>query len=168
MASREKGSLQQQQSITLSPSKWQRGQSRMTHRWEWTPPLLPATARVRMLEFSRAAVLLFDSFLNLLGVNLFFFHVILNVLIFWRTGTFFFLLLLQGWLIFVFFILFFLIKSRLINTAPSRLKPKVIQRFFPQRIHKKITLLSAMTHQLSREIQKYFILILHKREGRGD
>lgn len=168
MASREKGSLQQQQSITLSPSKWQRGQSRMTHRWEWTPPLLPATARVRMLEFSRAAVLLFDSFLNLLGVNLFFFHVILNVLIFLKDRSVFFSSSSSRLTYFCFFILFFLIKSRLINTAPSRLKPKVIQRFFPQRIHKKITLLSAMTHQLSREIQKYFILILHKREGRGD
>lgn len=43
-----------------------------------------------MLEFSRAVVLLFDSFLNLLGVNLFSFHVILNVLIFLKDRSVFF------------------------------------------------------------------------------
>lgn len=39
VASRQKGSLQQQQSITLSSLEWQRGHGRLMHRWEQTPIL---------------------------------------------------------------------------------------------------------------------------------
>lgn len=122
-----------------------------------------------MLEFSRAAVLLFDSFLNLLGVNLFSFHVILNVLIFLKDRSVFFSSSSSSRLTyFCFFYFIFSYKEQTYQYRTESSQAEVIQRFFPQRIHKKITLLSAMTHQLSREIQKYFILILHKREGRGD
>lgn len=70
--------------------------------------------------------------------------------------------------LFLFFYFIFSYKEQTYQYRTESSQAEVIQRFFPQRIHKKITLLSAMTHQLSREIQKYFILILHKREGRGD